>query len=193
MFVIVGLGNPEKKFRNTPHNIGKEILNFLQTNWKKKHNFSNWKTTKKFKAQISKGKIGKKKVLLVKPLVFMNLSGETVSLIVSFFKIPSRNLIIVHDDIDLTFGQLKISKNRGAAGHKGVLSIFKKIGTKNFIRIRVGVRPKSQKPKNLETFVLKKFKREDQKLVKKITVLCSQIIEIIVEHSLRKAMNDLNK
>jgi len=192
MFVIVGLGNPEKKFKNTPHNLGKEVLNFLQGTWKERYSFSNWRTTRKVKAQISTGRINRKKVALAKPLVFMNLSGESVALLLSYFKIKAQDLVVVHDDIDLPLGQIKIVKNHGAAGHKGVLSIFKAIGSKNFTRVRIGISPKT-KPKNPEIFVLKQFGKAQQKYIKEIIARCGKAIETIVKEGPQKAMNDFNK
>ncbi|MCD6550277.1 aminoacyl-tRNA hydrolase [bacterium] len=198
MIVIIGLGNPGKKFKGTRHNLGREVLDLFRRKYKEKYSFSDWKKEKKLQAEIAKGKIAKKKishkeVLLAKPLNFMNLSGETVSLLLSFYKIPPQNLVVVHDDIDIPLGKIKITKNRGAGGHKGIISIFNKVKTKSFSRIRIGILPQSLKPKKIESFVLKKFKKEEEKKVKKGIELAANAIDLIIEKGVEKAMNIFNQ
>jgi len=151
MKIIAGLGNPEPKYQNTPHNIGFEVID----EFAKENNFPEFKLSKKFNALISE----KGDILLVKPQTYMNESGK------SFKKIrlgrTSAELIVIHDDIDLPLGKIKISKNRGSAGHKGVESIIKELRTNDFIRIRIGV-SKEKKPD-----VLTKFKKENKELIEK--------------------------
>jgi len=154
--IIVGLGNPGKKYNNTRHNIGFEILDQI----KETDNFPDFKLSKKFKALISE----KDKIILVKPQTFMNLSGKSVKIIASFYK--TKDLIVIHDDIDLVIGKIKISRNKGSAGHKGIESIIKEIG-KDFTRIRIGIQPKKGKPADTESFVLKKFKKQELEEIKK--------------------------
>ena len=150
--IIVGLGNPGEKHKNTRHNIGFEIVD----EFKEKNLFPEFKLSKKFKALISE----KDNTILVKPQTFMNLSGRSVRAITSFYK--TKELIVIHDDIDLVLGKIKISKNRGAGGHKGIKSIIEEIG-KDFTRIRVGIQPEKGKPNNVEKFVLQKFKKREIK------------------------------
>ncbi len=135
MFLIVGLGNPGKKYQNTRHNIGFKAVNEIAANFE----FIEWQII--FNTQISKGKINEKNIILAKPQTFMNLSGRSVSEIARFYKIKSENIIVIHDDIDLPLGKIRIVKSRGAAGHKGVGSIIKELGKKNFIRFRIGIQP----------------------------------------------------
>lgn len=150
MLLIVGLGNPGKKYKNTPHNIGFEAID----EFAKENNFPEFKMSKKFKAQISK----KGNVLIAKPQTFMNNSGLSLKKIRGGR--TSVNLIVVHDDIDLPLGKVKVSENRGSAGHKGIESIIKELDTKDFVRIRIGV-SREEKPD-----VLKKFSKEDKKIAK---------------------------
>jgi len=96
----------------------------------------------------------------------MNNSGKSVKILLSFYK--PKEIIIVHDDIDLPLGKIRISKNRGSAGHKGVESIIKEVGTKNFTRFRIGIQPKAEKPKNVEKYVLQKFDKEEKKIIKQV-------------------------
>ena len=135
MFLVVGLGNPGEQYEKTRHNVGFMVLDALES--KPEH------------------------AVLLKPQTFMNNSGKAV-------KEKYQNdtqLIVIHDDIDLPLGKIKISKNAGSAGHKGVESIMKEIGTQNFIRIRVGIQPEKGKPNNVEDFVLKQFTKKELPLL----------------------------
>ncbi len=147
MTIIIGLGNPGKRYTNTPHNIGFEIID----KFAKENNFPEFKLSKKFNALVSESN----NILLAKPQTFMNESGKSVKKICG--GPSSADLIVVHDDIDLPLGKIRISKNRGSAGHKGVESIIKELGTKKFIRIRIGVESND---------VLRKFKKEQRELLK---------------------------
>lgn len=152
--IIVGLGNPEKKYSNTPHNIGFEIVDKIA----KEKGFPAFKLAKKFKALISE----KDDLILVKPETYMNNSGLSVSKIVKFYK--AKDLVVIHDDIDLPLGRIKISENRGSAGHKGIDSIIKELGTKDFKRVRIGIQPE-KKPENVEKYVLTKLKKQAKKTI----------------------------
>ena len=168
MTLIIGLGNPGEKYQNTWHNVGFSIINQLEI-------------------------LDLKNIILLKPDSFMNLSGKAVSKISSFYKIKPENIIIIHDEIDLFLGKIKISKNRGSAGHKGIESIIKELNTKNFIRIRVGIRPKSGKPKSVEKFVLKKINKQEQKTIEKTIKQVIELIEFFLKNNLEKTMNKFNK
>jgi len=161
MIIIVGLGNPGEKYKNTPHNIGFEAVD----EFARKNNFPDFKLSKKFNALISESIIGDKKIILAKPQTFMNNSGLTIKKLIQSSKFKVQNYIIVHDDIDLLLGKIKISRNRGSAGHKGVESIINALGTKNFSRIRIGIQPRAGKPEDIEQFVLKKFSESDKKTI----------------------------
>ncbi|MFA5355547.1 MAG: aminoacyl-tRNA hydrolase, partial [Candidatus Paceibacterota bacterium] len=155
MFLITGLGNPGEKYKNTWHNMGFLALDAFA----KENDFPEFELKKILKAEISEKEVNGEKVILAKPQTFMNLSGETVGLLIKHYK--TKNLIVLHDDIDLPFGKLRIARNRGAAGHKGIESVVKVIKTKDFLRIRMGIQPE-KKPKNAESFVLKKIIERDR-------------------------------
>ena len=186
MILIVGLGNPGKKYEKTRHNIGFITIDNLQLTI---DNFTNWRKEKKLLAEISKGKIDDKKIILAKPQTFMNLSGKSVKKIMSNVKCQMSNLLVIHDDIDLPLGKIKIVKNRGAAGHKGVQSIIDEIKTKNFVRFRIGIQPKTGKPKNPERFVLQKFNKEEEKIVKEVIKKTVEAIEFSLKAGLEKAQS----
>ena len=206
MQLIIGLGNPEKKFENTWHNIGFIIIEKLQS---KLEDFSHWEKEKNLSSEISKGIINNEKIILAKPLTFMNLSGKAVKLLLSYFfnskiKELSKHLWIIHDDIDLPLGKIKIVKNRGTAGHKGLESIIKELKIskknlglsqeeiKNFVRFRVGIQPKNGKPKNMENFVIKKFNNKDKETIKEIIEKTTEAIEFSLKQNIDRAMNKFN-
>lgn len=187
--ILAGLGNPGEKFKDTRHNIGFEIID----EFKEKNNFPDFKLKKSFEALISEGEFNGKKIVLAKPQTFMNLSGKAIKKILK--NLPAKekeNLVVLHDDVDLALGEIKIAKNRGSGGHKGVESVIKEIGTEDFTRIRFGIIPNAKKPKNVEKFVLQKFSKEEEKILKEITEKAVEALEIILKEGPEKAMNKFN-
>jgi PTH1 family peptidyl-tRNA hydrolase len=191
MILVVGLGNPGKKFEKTRHNVGFLVLNEFSKN----NNFPKFKLSKKFQAEITEGEIAGQKVILAKPRTFMNLSGKCVKLLTKTYNLKPNNLIAIHDDLDLPLGKIKISFGRGAAGHKGVESIIRELKTKNFVRFRIGIKPKTYnlKPITLEKFVLQKFTNEEEKIVKDVIKKTAEAIEFSLKEGLEKAMNKYNR
>lgn len=162
MILIVGLGNPGLKFKNTRHNLGFEIVNII----KKEGDFSIWQNKKKLKTKISQGKINNQKIILAKPQTFMNSSGQAVIRLVKFYKMPLKNLWIIHDDLDMELGKIKIKKDSRSAGHKGIQSIINELGTKNFNRLKIGIGPKPIKIDS-KKFVLQKFSKNEKEILEK--------------------------
>ena len=144
MILIVGLGNPGRKYKKTRHNIGFRVIDAL-----------------KKALDVARDK----EIILLKPQTYMNKSGKEVKSLATKYKIPTTNIWVIHDDIDLPLGTIRVSKNIGSAGHKGVQSIIDELRTKNFSRIRIGILPKAGKPKNVEKFVLQKFTKEEEKIL----------------------------
>ena len=154
MFIIAGLGNPGKDYKNTRHNIGFDVIDVIA----QKHNIS--VIEKKHKAIIGKGVIDGYKVILVKPQTYMNLSGESLREIIDYYKVdPTEELIVISDDISLNPGNIRIRKKGSAGGHNGLKSIIQHLGTQKFARVRVGV---GAKPKgwDLADHVLSRFSKE---------------------------------
>lgn len=189
MLIIVGLGNPGKKYEKTRHNLGFLAIEKLQG----KLDFPDFVFSKKFNAEISERVFDEEKIILAKPQTFMNNSGLSVKKLVSSFKLQVSSLWIVHDDIDLPLDKIKIVKNRGAGGHKGVESIIKNLKSKNFVRFRLGIQPKNGKPKNPEKFVLEKFQKEEEKVVKEMIEKATEAIKVAIKDGLEKTMNSYNK
>jgi len=192
MILIVGLGNPGKKYEKTRHNLGFTIVESLKL---KVESFSDWKYEKKFLTEISQGKISSQRVILTKPQTFMNNSGKSVKKLIKNYKLKIKNLIVIHDDIDLPLDKIRISKGRGAAGHKGVESIIKEIGTKNFVRFRIGIKPQrtENKEQKTEKFVLEKFNKEGEKTVKEVIKKTAKAIEFALKEGVEKTMSKFNK
>jgi PTH1 family peptidyl-tRNA hydrolase len=158
MKLIIALGNPGTKYQNTRHNVGFMALDFIFKNWLAKQNFSLWKESKKFQAELSEGTINSEKIILAKPQTFMNDSGLSVQTLSSYYKLSPSDLIVVHDDLDIEFGKYKIQTDRSSAGHNGVKSIIEHLGTQNFTRIRIGIgRADKEKQGEIIKFVLNKF------------------------------------
>jgi len=188
MILILGLGNPGKKYQKNRHNVGFQIVDKIQKFFK----FPDFYSQDFLESQISQGKISQKKIILAKPKTFMNESGRATKKLVENFKIPLKNLWVIHDEIDLPLGKIKIVKNRGSAGHKGVESIIFNLKTKDFVRFRIGIQPKSGKPKNLEKFVLKDFTEKEKKLLDKAVEKTIKAIEIATKEGIEKAMSKVN-
>lgn len=153
MILIIGLGNPEEKYENTPHNVGFKTIDLF----KERFSFPNFSL--KEKALISK----KDDVILAKPQTYMNESGLAVREIMNFYKIPKEDLWIIHDENDLKLGEFKISKDISSKGHNGIKSIIEKIGTKDFIRFRIGIN--SNQKEDLIDYVLKPFSKENTEII----------------------------
>ena len=175
--LIIGLGNPGIKYRNTRHNAGFIVLDsFIE-----KNNLMKFSVSIKNNCMISEDCFGGEKIILMKPLTFMNLSGVSAKKIVKKMNEKAENLIVVHDDIDIPVGKIRISRNRGAAGHKGVLSIMNELKTKDFTRIRVGVLPE-EKPEDVRGFVVKNFSSKEKKLFNEsINSACLELEKLISE------------
>lgn len=191
MILIVGLGNPGKKYIYTRHNIGFQIADALSQN-------SKWKKNKKANCLYIRKQIGNKELEIIKPLSFMNESGKSVRYIQKKHTIKIQDIIVVHDDIDLPLGKIKISKNRSSAGHKGVQSIINELGTQNFVRVRIGIAPslsshyKRGMTKETEKFVLEKFPQDEQKIMNNIIQTTVEEITFALENSIEQAMTKYN-
>lgn len=187
MYLIVGLGNPGKQYEATRHNMGFDTVDCLI----EKHNVPQGGV--KFNAMYGKGIIGGDKAILMKPLSFMNLSGGPVRDMVNFFKIdPEKELIVISDDIDLEPGQLRIRKQGSAGGHNGLKDIIQKLGTQNFVRIKIGVGAKPQ-GWDLADHVLSRFPDSERKLVDEAIREAADAVEKIIAQGPDAAMNEYNR
>ena len=186
MFLIAGLGNPGRQYEKTRHNMGFDTIDELID----RHRIPQGGIA--HKAMYGKGMIAGEKVLAVKPLTYMNLSGESIREYVNYYKMdPETELIVIYDDIDLDPGQIRIRKKGSAGGHNGIKSIIAQIGTQNFYRIKVGV---GAKPKgwDLADYVLGRFSSEERELVDKAICDAADAVEMILKDGIEAAMNHYN-
>ena len=177
-WVVIGLGNPGKKYEATWHNLGFLVLDGLTG--------GKFKKSAKFQAEVSV-----EKNILAKPLTFMNNSGIAVNSLMKFYKIPPTDLIVVHDDLDLPLGKIRIVSESSAGGHNGVASIIQQIGTKKFVRIKIGIKTARLEKMDPADYVLEKIGKE-KKVVPGILNQAIQAIDIILEDSVESAMNKFN-
>lgn len=154
-FLIVGLGNVGKKYAGTRHNVGFAALDELA----KKQNFDPWIVKKDLKCLLTSQTIGENRVILIKPTTFMNLSGEAVQAVMHFYKIPRDQVLAVHDELDIPFGQIRTRVGGSSAGHNGIKSVSQHIG-EEYGRVRVGVG--AETPMEASDFVLAKFSKDEQ-------------------------------
>ena len=195
MLIFVGLGNPDPDLEGTRHNIGRDVLKAFA----KAQGFSEWQEKGKFNAEVSEGKVGKEKITLVLPTVYMNQSGGTVQKFITSAK-KAESLVLVHDDLDRALGKINLNYNKNSGGHKGVESVIKKIKTKNFGRLRLGISkatPKGvvRKPKGEEAvtkYVLGKWSKGEEKELKKSLKTAVEALEIIAKEGRMLAMNKVN-
>lgn len=186
MFIIAGLGNPGQRFENTRHNIGFKVIKELSLRYsiplKNKDIYI-----------VGEGVIGDKDVILLKPLTFMNKSGLAVKKLSQKLKILdiADRLIVIHDDLDIEVGNLKIKKGGSSGGHKGVESIINEIGMKDFIRVKIGIGRPTDIP--VEEYVLSNFKSSEKKLISDVIIKAAEAVVTIITEGLEKAMTIYNR
>jgi PTH1 family peptidyl-tRNA hydrolase len=195
MILIIGLGNPGEKYEKTRHNLGFVVLDGLLQDLTKVEK-TTWKMDKKFNSLMARIN----DLILVKPQTMMNASGFSVSKLASFYKIKPENIWIVHDDVDLPLGKIKIRMGGGTAGHHGVESVIDKLGTDQFVRFRLGIGHPQKKGKleirgerAVDDYVLKEFDVNEASEVKKMIKKAIQAIKIALDKGLEKAMNRFNQ
>ena len=183
MILIVGLGNPGKQYEQTRHNIGFDVIDYMAN----KYNID--VNREKFKGICGEGFIENKKVILLKHLTYMNLSGERIRELANFYKLEDDEIIVVYDDISLDIGRLRIREKGSAGGHNGIKSIIQNLGGDKFPRVKVGV---GQPKDNLVNHVLGKFSKEDREHIEKVIPVVSDAIVEIVKNDAKESMNKFN-
>lgn len=181
MKLIIGLGNPGKDYQNTRHNVGFLILdNYLgNVDWKEK-----------FNALYFEKRINSEKVIFVKPLTFMNLSGNAVVKYVNYYNVNIDDILVIQDDLDLPFSTYKLKKNSSAGGHNGIKSIINCLGSQDFLRLKIGV--SNNKSIDTKDYVLGRFSKEEKDKLDSLQMTFNEIIESFVIVGISKTMNIYN-
>ena len=196
MMIIVGLGNPGIKYKNTRHNVGFMAVAYLAEANGIRFNKSD------FNSQWGKGVIHDKVVILSKPQTFMNLSGKAVKVLADFFHIETKDILVIYDDIDLELGAIRIRLGGGSGGHRGMQSIIEYLGANNFPRIRLGIgRPEKKmqgairkmQEYDVADYVLTPFNSEEKDMLKQMLDRASEAVDVVLKDGIEKAMNRFNK
>ncbi|PLT30870.1 aminoacyl-tRNA hydrolase [Peribacillus deserti] len=185
MKVIIGLGNPGKQFDGTRHNIGFDVIDALSDKWNIPLDQA------KHKGLLGTGMVNGEKVLLLKPLTYMNLSGESISAVLNFYKLSHEDIVVIYDDLDLPPGKLRLRQKGSAGGHNGIKSTIAHLGTQEFNRIRVGVGRPTDK-RSVPDFVLSRFTKDEQELMSKVVDICGKACENWLEADFLIVMNKFN-
>lgn len=186
MYIIAGLGNPTAKYKGTRHNVGFEVIDRLA------QQYHIAVDTKKFKALIGSGSIEGRKVVLVKPQTFMNLSGESIQEVMNYYKADISQLIVVYDDINLAPGQLRVRGKGSAGGHNGMKNIILCCGSQDFPRVRVGIGEKPPRM-DLADYVLSHFQGEEKQAMEEGFEEAAQAVCSLMEQGLEATMNRYNQ
>ena len=186
MYVILGIGNPGKKYEGTRHNIGFIAMDYMESKYGIKINKI------KHKALIGEGNINGEKVVLVKPQTYVNLSGESLREVCTFYKIPPQNVIVIHDDVSLDVGKLRIRDKGSDGGHNGLKSIIYQLKSDEFTRIKVGVGA-APEHYDLADWVLGKFSKEEiTHMSKAVDAIVEEVVPMIMKDGAQAAMNSFN-
>ena len=184
MHIIVGLGNPGQKYEKTRHNVGWLALDEVISEYKLEA------VKEKFESEIFKGVIGGEKVIAIKPLTFMNESGKAVAKLVNFYKVPTENVIVIHDDLDMGTGKIRVKGESGDGGHNGIKSINSFIKN-DYTRIKIGIgHPGSRE--EVHDYVLKNFSREEMKIIEPANKMVAKFFKYVISGDLDKFKTNVN-
>lgn len=183
--LVIGLGNPGREYKETRHNVGFMVADRLAA--RMGASFGRLES----KALVAKGELAGRRVILGKPQTYMNLSGQSVSSLVRFYKVSLESLLVAYDDVDLPFGVLRLRPGGGSAGQKGMASIIQSLGGQNFSRLRIGI---GRPPGRMEAadYVLQKFSRSEQEQLDEILDRAADAVQAFVTQGLEMAMNQYN-
>ena len=186
LHLIVGLGNPGAEYANTRHNAGFLLVEELAAHWK-----AGWTNERKFRARIAKAERNGRKVLLCEPQTFMNLSGESVGALVSFYQLPLVKILVAVDDADLPLGEIRLRKSGSSGGHHGLESIEQHLASREFARLRIGIGRKDSS-RQIANYVLGKFEKSESGLLEKVLERAADQVETWSGAGIEKAMSQFN-
>jgi PTH1 family peptidyl-tRNA hydrolase len=187
LYLIVGLGNPGRAYACTRHNVGFLVLDAMAHRWR-----AGWTTAKKFNARLAKVDLEESRVILCEPQTFVNASGETVGALVSFHKLPLNRVLVVMDDADLAFGEIRLRPRGSSGGHHGLESIEQHLGSREYARQRIGIGRGEHRAREITDYVLSPFRSDEQKLLEKVLQKAGEQIECWLSAGIATAMNRFN-
>jgi len=178
--LIVGLGNPGPEYAWTRHSLGFQVVNTLAELWRIPMK------RRSLEAVWGQGRVGGEPVVLAQPATYMNLSGRAVSLLLAYFKLSPGALVVIHDDLDVPYGRLKIVEGGGPGGHRGILSIINALDTEDFLRVKLGIgRPPPEIP--AENYVLSLFSKDEAEVITDLVVRGAEAVATLIEEGLDAA------
>lgn len=186
MYLIVGLGNPGKEYEKTRHNAGFWAIDRIVEEF----DFPALKEKREFEGSFSKGTIHDEATIVLKPNTYMNLSGRSIQKVAHYYQVESQNVIVIHDDIDLMLGKIRIRKDGSSGGHNGIKSVMSVLG-EHFTRIKIGAGTDRDRSQTVD-FVLSGFNKEEAKVIREIVDIMPEIINCIIQEGVEKAQNKFN-
>ena len=186
LFLIVGLGNPGKEYAKTRHNAGFLLVEKLAQDWK-----TNWTAEKKFSSRLAKTERGERKFVLCQPQTYMNASGEAVRAMSDFYRLPPEKILLVVDDADLPFGEIRLRGSGSSGGHHGLESVEDHLGTREFPRLRIGIGRKDSS-RQITNYVLGQFAKDEANVLEKVLWRAAKQVECWASDGIAKAMSQFN-
>lgn len=187
VFLIVGLGNPGRDYARTRHNAGFLLLDQLAAGWRVE-----WTDRRKFNARVARADRSGRRIFLCEPETYMNASGEAVSALMKFYKVPPPHLLIAVDDADLPLGTLRLRPDGSSGGHHGLESVEKHLGTRAYARLRIGIGRRTADEREITDWVLAPFRKEELPVLEKVLQTGCEQIECWLSAGVREAMNRFN-
>jgi peptidyl-tRNA hydrolase, PTH1 family len=186
LWLLVGLGNPGRRYQGNRHNVGFLVADALASAGEDLQP----RAASKFAGELAKGTLDGKQVLLLKPQTYMNLSGRSVAAVSRFYEVPLERMVVIHDDVDLELGRLRVKAGGGDGGHKGIRSMAQELGSPEFLRVRAGIgRPEVGE---VEDFVLQDFRLEERAVVDEMVARAGEAVRAVLGGGLKEAMNRFN-
>ena len=185
MKIIVGLGNPGDRYRNTRHNVGFRCIDLLARQWE-----VNLKE-RRAKAVLGRGRFGEREVVLAKPRTYMNNSGEAVSYLIARFGVKPKDIVVIYDEMDLPLGKIRIRPGGGPAGHNGIRSIIGELRTQEFPRVRVGIGHPGMEGAQV-SHVLNRFSEEEETEISRVVTAVAEAVDCMLQENITVAMNRFN-
>jgi peptidyl-tRNA hydrolase, PTH1 family len=187
VYLIVGLGNPGAEYARTHHNAGFMVAERLAEQWR-----ACWSMENRFQARVARADRGERKVLLVEPQTYMNLSGTAVSQVMNYYRVPLAHLLVIVDDADLPFGEIRMRARGSSGGHHGLESLEQHLGSRNYARLRMGIGREAGAGRQITSFVLGRFKKEQAEMLKLVLERATAQTECWLHEGVEKAMNQFN-